>query len=198
MDYTTVFRPLIYKDREDIDDFPVYEVENADFLTMEAVFMEKLESRRFIKESINAPELILMIFNNARYITTLIFSENHPLHYLLKYLKIAENDSRDIIMCNHVMPATMALVVNYLLHYLGDIYYGKKIVKAIIGNFEDWDAKGAPEGKQDFYDLLIERTSETDKYPSWTTDDGEFPRRDIRDVLNDIDIDPYEIIGGIH
>ena len=197
MDYTTVFRPLIYKDREDIDDFPVDETDDTDFITMEAVFMEKLEARRFIKESFDAPEIILRIFNNARYITTLIFSENHPQHYLHKYLKIAENDSRDIIMCNHAMPATMALVVNYLLHYLGELFYGSKIVKAIIENFNDWDTKGASEGKRDFYDLLIDRTSETDKYPRWATDDGEFPRRDIKEVINDTDIDSYEIIGDL-
>lgn len=197
MDYTTIYRPLVYKDREDIDDFPVDETDNTDFLTMESVFMEKLEARRFIKDSFNASELILMIFNNARYITTLIYSENHPQHYLHKYLKIAENDSRDIIMCNHAMPATMALVVNYLLHYLGESFFGSKIVKAIIENFNDWDTKGASEGKQDFYDLLIDRTSETDKYPRWATDEGEFPRRDIKDVLNDTDIDPYEIIGAL-
>lgn len=197
MDYTIVFRQLIYKDREDIDDFPVDETDNTDFLTMESVFMEKLEARRFIKDNFNAPELILMIFNNARYITTLIYSENHPQHYLHKYLKIAENDSRDIIMCNHAMPATMALVVNYLLHYLGESFFGSKIVKAIIENFNDWDTKGASEGKQDFYDLLIDRTSETDKYPRWATDEGEFPRRDIKEVLNDTDIDPYEIIGDL-
>ena len=197
MDYTTVFRPLIYKDREDIDDFPVDETDDTRYLTMESVFMEKLEARRFIKDSFNAPELILMIFNNARYITTLIYSENHPQHYLHKYLKIAENDSRDLIMCNHVMPATMALVVNYLLHYLGESFYGSKIVTAIIDNFDDWDTKGASEGKQDFYDLLIDRTSETDKYPRWAKDDGDFPRRDIKEVLNDTDIDPYEIIGDL-
>lgn len=197
MDYTTIYRPLVYKDREDIDEFPVDETDNTDFLTMESVFMEKLEARRFIKDSFNASELILMIFNNARYITTLIYSENHPQHYLHKYLKIAENDSRDIIMCNHAMPATMALVVNYLLHYLGESFFGSKIVKAIIENFNDWDTKGASEGKQDFYDLLIDRTSETDKYPRWAKDDGDFPRRDIKEVLNDTDIDPYEIIGDL-
>ena len=197
MDYTTVFRPLIYKDRKDIDEFPVDETDNTDYITMESVFMEKLEERPFIITNYNAPELLLMIFNNARYITTLIFSENHPQHYLHKYLKIAENNSKDIIICNHAMPATMALVINYLLHYNGEIFYGSRIVKAIIENFKDWDTKGASEGKQDFFDLLIDRTSETDKYPRWTTDDGEFSRRDIQEVLNDVDIDPYEIIGGI-
>lgn len=194
MDYTTVFRPLIYKDREDIDDFPVDETDNTNYLTMESVFMEKLEERPFIKKSYNAPELLLMIFNNARYITTLISSENHPQHYLHKYLKIAENDSKDIILCNHAMPATMALVVNYLLHYDGEIFYGSKIVKAIIENFNDWDTKGASEGKQDFYELLIDRTSETDKYPRWVTD-LEFERRDIREVITDNDIDDIEFLG---
>jgi hypothetical protein len=195
MDYTTIYRPLVYKDREDIDDFPVDETDNIDYLTMEAVFMEKLEARPFIKESYNAPELILMIFNNARYITTLICSENHPQHYLHKYLKIAENDRRLVIMCNHTMPATMALVVNYLLHYEGEFYYGSKIVKAIIENFKDWDTKGASEGKQDFYDLLIDRTSETDSYSRWTTD-GNFERRDIRTVITDYSIDSIEFMGS--
>ena len=51
MDYTTIYRPLVYKDREDIDDFPVDETDNTDFLTMESVFMEKLEARPFIKPS---------------------------------------------------------------------------------------------------------------------------------------------------
>lgn len=200
MDYTTVFRSLIYKDRGDIDDFPVDETDNTDYLTMESVFMEKLEERPFIKNNYNAPELLLMIFNNAHYITTLIWSENHPQHYLHKYLKIAEGGSNDIILCNHAMPATMALVVNCLLHYEGEYFYGSKIVKAIIDNFEDWDTKGASEGKQDFFSLLIDRTSETDKYPNWAKDDGElsiFSRRDIIDVINDIDIDPCEIIGGL-
>lgn len=194
MDYTTVCRQLIYKDREDIDDFPVDETDNIEYITMESVFMEKLESRPFIKDSYNAAELILQIFNNARYITTLIYSENHPQLYLRKYLLIAESDG-SAFMFNHVAPATMALVVNYLLHYLGEAFYGSRIVKAIINNFKDWD--GLPTGRQDFYDLLIDRTSETDKYPRWTTDDEEFPFRDIKDVLNDDDIEPYDIVADM-
>ena len=130
-----------------------------------------------------------MIFNNARYITTLICSENHPQHYLRKYLKIAENNSRDIIMCNHAMPATMALVVNYLLHYNGEIYYGSKIVKAIIENFKDWDAMGVPAGKKDFYDLLVDRTSETDKYPRW----ADLDRFVIRKAVEEINLCSDEI-----
>lgn len=194
MDYTAVFRPLIYKEREDIDDFPVDETDDIKYLTMETVFMGKLEARPFIKENYNAPELILMIFNNARFITTLIWSENHPQHYLHKYLKIAENKHIDGIMHYHAMPATMALVVNYLLHYMGKIYYGSKIVKAIINYFEDWDMKGRSEGKKDFVNLLVDKTSETDTYPKWVTD-IEFERRDIREVVTDYSIDDIEFTG---
>lgn len=57
--------------------------------------------------------------------------------------------------------------------------------------------KGASEGKQDFYELLIDWTLETDKYPRWATEDGDFRRRDMQEVLKDVEIDPYEIIGGI-
>lgn len=200
MDYTTVYRPLIYKDRNDIDDFPVDETDDVKYLTMESVFMEKLEARPFVKASFDAPELILMIFNNARYIATLILRENHPQHYLHKYLKIAGEDSQDVVICNHAMPATMALVINYMHNYLREVFRGSRIAKAIVENFEDWDTKGASEGKQDFYELLIEPPSEIKKYKHWATDydrDGLLSFRDIQEVVYDNDIETSEIIAEI-
>ena len=49
MDYTQVPRALIYKDRDDLDNFPV--IERFDPPQMEARFLDALEQRPFIKKS---------------------------------------------------------------------------------------------------------------------------------------------------
>ncbi len=177
MDYTKIHRELIYKDRRDLDDFPVDE--GFDFQSMEEVFLDALENRPFIKESENAPELILKIFNNARYITTLILLENHPNHYLLKYLRIAAEDYRSLIISNHVMPATMALVWNYLCHYF-TCYNNSKIVDIITDNFNKDDWKYETNGGQDDFFMLLIKTASS--HPRWLTDSN-FDPRDIRSVV---------------
>jgi hypothetical protein len=96
MDYTKIPRHIIYKDRKDLDDFPVNSKFDHQF--MEEAFLKLLESRPFIKESYEAPEMILNIFNNARYITTLICLENHPNHYFRKYLEEAGAVGRKAIV----------------------------------------------------------------------------------------------------
>ena len=188
MDYTKVPRALIYKDRDDLDNFPV--IERFDPPQMEARFLDALEQRPFIKKSYDAPELILQIFNNARYITTLIRLENHPNHYLHKYLAIAGSNNRNITIANHVVPATMALVRNYLCNYFTG-YIGSKIVEDITNHFntDAWkdDTIG---GQDDFYKLFIgytinnEIVDPSSVHPLWISDD-DFRPRDIKETIND-------------
>ena len=190
MDYTKVPRSLIYKDREGLDNFPVDA--KFDYPQMEADFFEALEERPFIVNDDDAPELVLKIFNNARYITTLIMSENHPHLYLRRYFKIAAEGINNKTITNHVMPATMALVKNYLCHYRK--FYYTKITDAIIKNFNSkaWSVD-CPEGKDDFFKLIINGFSD---HPLWLTD-GEFKRRDIRDVIADMDVYGPDLAKGI-
>ncbi|MBO4500588.1 MAG: hypothetical protein J5732_10120 [Bacteroidaceae bacterium] len=191
MDYTKVPRVLIYKNRKDLDEFPV--ADDFDFQSLEEVFLDHLEDRPFIKEAEDAPELILKIFNNARYITTLICMENHPQHYLRRYMNIAAEDSKNISMANHVMPATMALVWNYLNHYF-TCYNSSKIVEAIYNNFNTVEWKELTVGGQnDFYDLHI---IEPSTHPRWTTD-GDFEPREIMDVINDPEVHEIDIANGL-
>ena len=192
MDYTKVPRILIYKDRKDLDDFPVRI--QFDFAPMEGLYLEALEQRPFIKKSYEAPELILNIFNNARYITTLICLENHPNHYFRKYLRIAGSNDRSIIIANHAMPATMALVKNYLCHYMPNLYKDSKIVEDITENFNTIEWKEMSHGGQDdFYKLVIEGSS---IHPIWTTDTP-FKPRDMRDVVADPFISVRDISENI-
>jgi len=178
MDYTQVPRALIYEDRKDIDDFPISM--QFGFPSMEGNFLEALEQRPFIKESYEAPELILDIFNNARYITTLICLEKHPNHYFRKYLRIAGSEDRSVTIANHAMPATMALVKNYLCQYMPNLYRGSKIVEDITNNFntEAWKELTLG-GQDDFYKLVIE---DSFNRPGWVVDKN-FEPRDIRDAV---------------
>ena len=180
MDYTKLPRHFIYKDRKDLDEFPV--CSRFDYTTLEEYFLEELEQRPFIKESYDAPEIILKIFNNARYIVTLISMENHPNHYLRRYLKIAGSDDRNITIANHAMPATMALVKNYLCNYMPTLYKDSKIVEDITNNF-DTDAwkEMSPGGHDDFFKLVNRYIVE---HSGWLSD-PDFEPRDVREVIND-------------
>jgi len=191
MDYTKLPKSLIYKDRKDIDDFPV--TESFDFPTMEETYLNALEKRPFITEAVNAPELILRIFNNARYITTLISMERHPNHYLRKYLEKAGCNERNVTIVNHVVPATMALVSNYLFHYF-QIYRGSKILSAIKEHFNTvaW-AEYSLGGQDDFNKLVITQSS---GHPIWVTD-KDFEPRDIKEALADLYVTAKDIVDNI-
>ena len=179
MDYTKLPRYLIYKDRKDLDEFPVGM--QFGFPSMEGRYLEALEQRPFIKESYEASELILEIFNDARYITTLICLESHPNHYFRKYLRIAGSNDRSITIANHKMPATMALVKNYLIHYMPNLYSSSKIVEDITNNFNTEAWKEMTHGGQDdFYKLLVE---DSFNHPGWIVD-THFEPRDIREVID--------------
>lgn len=183
MDYTKLPRHLVYLDRKDIDDFPVYS--RFDYTTMEESFLDALERQPFIKESYDAPEMILKIFNNARYITTLICMESHPNHYLRKYLEKAGSNDRRTTIANHAMPATMALVKNYLCHYMPSQYADSKIVEDITNNF---DTKAWKEysigGQDDFYKLVIDYDYTVEHHPGWLCD-PQFKPRDVREFVTD-------------
>lgn len=86
MDYTKQeFRPLIYKDKEDIEEFDINDEKSID-----AVMLKQIEGSVII-ELDGANEYILDVFNNAHYITTLIMMEKHPVHFFRNYITIAEH-----------------------------------------------------------------------------------------------------------
>lgn len=152
MDYTKQeLRPLIYKDRQSIDDFDINNPKSLD-----ALMLSKIEDSMII-ELEGASRYILEIFNNAHYITTLILMEPHPVHYLRNYLTIAEHAGsayQDVKETNtyfrYFESITMAMVWNYLSVCLPEKYYlgnDDKLLKGIwdyhIKQFNDyqWDGK---------------------------------------------------------
>ena len=169
-------RVLLYKDRNNIDEFPV---DNSS--TVEYLFFENLFDRPFLKGVLETPEYTLKIFNNAYYICTLILMENHPRQYFSTYLNIASEGHKDILWENHIMPTTMALVYSLLIcHNL--LTEEDKLMTDIFENFRDWDIKGAPEGKEDFYGQVITTLSfSNDDFSGY----DKFESRSMVDLLSD-------------
>ena len=138
MDYTIQeIRPLIYKDRKDIDCFDINGEDSLD-----AEMLRRIEMSDIIALD-GADKYILDIFNNAYYITTLIMMEKHPIHYFRKYITIAEHTSSayyDISERNtfyrQFSAAIMAMVVNYL-RLLDKQYLSKnnQLTKRILDYF---------------------------------------------------------------
>lgn len=138
MDYTIQeIRPLIYKDKKDIDCFDI-NGENS----LDAEMLHKLELSDIVTLD-GADKYILDIFNNAYYITTLIMMEKHPLHYFRKYITIAEHTGsayydigeRNTFYKSFSM-AIMAMVVNHL-RLLDKQYLSKnnQLTKRILDYF---------------------------------------------------------------
>ena len=157
MDYTTLPRQLIYKDRTDLKEFSV----NCES-TLEYRFYEKLLKRPKIVACDKKRDTILRIFNNAYYICTLILLEDDPRLYEAEYRGISENHSKDLDWCFHYSPMTMALVYNELKPCCKLCKCGKRIfdefMQNLYENYQHWDVS-SPEGKADFYELADSASS---------------------------------------
>lgn len=197
MEYIDLPASFIYENKNDINDFPI----GVD-QSLEREFFKLLKRRPFIRESEDAPKYVLAIYNNACYICRLIALEKNPTLYLKKYMKIASDNHKDIMWGNHVLPATMALVYNWIRtdyfkstqSFFSDIDENerKEFIECIFDSFQDWDEKGASTGKDDFYSLIID----TNIYKSSMTD-GVFDMRDIKEVIKSPAAYPIDIIKGI-
>lgn len=140
MDYTTQeLRPLIYREKNNIEDFDINNPKALD-----AEMLNRIELSKVIKLE-GANKYILDIFNNAYYITTLIMMERHPVHYLSKYILIAEHTSSayyDIYKKTSgyklISAIIMAMVNNYL-RLLDDKYLITEniLIKQINSHFND-------------------------------------------------------------
>ena len=116
MDYTKQeFRPLIYKDKEDIEEFDINDEKSLD-----AVMLNRIEES-VITDLEGANEYILDIFNNAHYITILIMMEKRPIHFFRNYITISEHAGSFYNVVHekntyHILFSafTMAMVCNYL------------------------------------------------------------------------------------
>lgn len=108
MDYTIVPRLLIYTDKSDLDFFDV----DADG-TLDALMFDRIQ-RSVICGLDGAANVVLNIFNNAYYITTLILMEKRPVPYFMSYVNISMSAGGDNTYKRYFSAMTMAMVYNYL------------------------------------------------------------------------------------
>lgn len=150
MDYTKVPRSIIYQNITDIGDFGV-----DDESSLMGRFFNSMLDQQFMRDVVNAEEILFTVFNNAFYICTLICLEKRPRLYFVRYLTIASNDHMDGVWEFHIMPSTMALVYSLLI--CSGIYTTEdKFMQSIWNHFKDWNYRsGYSHGKENFYSQIF-------------------------------------------
>ena len=181
IDYTKVPRRLIYENREELDDFPI----DNETPTVEAVFYKALTQCPFVKQIPDTAQMVLDILNNAKYITTLIWMENHPELFLQKYQKIAHGSHEP--QGTEQQAATMALVCNYIDFY--NSYHWNPIIEEIRSLYEDNEL-----ARETFESLIT--PSDVPMKPYWGNEDFEPCRIDVV-VKPGHDISGEDIVLGI-
>ena len=179
MDYKNKSEVLIYKRKNDIDDFGI-----SNQGTLEHEFYIRLVDRPFLYENVEnlyANFLIPHIFNNAAYIVTLIGMEEHPVQYLRQYNEITSRNTWSPLWRKHMFPATMALVYNWLNHIdaLSANPESAMLKKKIYDNFANWDEKEAAGGKRDFYELINMPSPQISNFCAI-----DFKPRELSDICN--------------
>lgn len=196
-------RSLIYKDKQDLYDF----LGEESYDSMERHFFNRLIKRPFIEDTDKAPEYVLRIFNDATYLCTLIYFELQPALYLKKYINKLKDELIVDIGSNemlHMLPATMALVYNWLstdwyreLKKCGDgcVNAIDAFLESVYNEFLDWDVKFAPEYKEDFNALLLTK----DAYKTYwgKIDKASISYRQPDEAIEDNDVSIWNVVEGV-
>ena len=198
MEDINVPRSLYYKEKSDFHDF----ISPKSKKCLESQYLKALKKRPFIKGRVDKPDYILKIFNNANYICTLIYFESEPALYIGRYKNIAANYQKNTFWEEHMMPATMALVYNWVntswFRKEKDMEDGAlealdEFLVDLYDEFRNWDVIGIQEGKDDFYTLLLEK----DIYEPSLMKDNYIGCRPIDEVIEDQNIPVQDLADGI-
>lgn len=113
MDYTRCPRPLIFRNRESLDQYSVDKDSYMDWKMFEIIQDSKIIAFD------DAASYVLDIFNTAYYITTLILLEPRPILYIRRYLDIADRigtyfDGSQNTYHRYFQAMALAMVCNYL------------------------------------------------------------------------------------
>ena len=157
MKYTNLHPGVVYYKRKSIDEFDIKTDGSIDNLMLQMIY------NSIIVELDGAPDYILEIFNTARYITTLIITEENPMLYFSEYIKIAGKiGAAEGIEHNtfwrYFSSMTLAIVVNYLKAYDNKYLSDKEILVNKICNWHHnkFDNTGRDtEARRLFYDSLL-------------------------------------------
>ncbi len=171
---------MLYREKESIHFFL------GEGKTLERDFIKKLWERPFWGELKNEAEDTLRLFNNACYICTRVFYDDFPPSDLKEYEKIAIDGHGDSVWKTHIVPVTMALVVNWLsskecqelTENRGLREDVEELCRRIYVSIEN-NSDLPLESKEDFQALIIEEH----QLPSGFINNGSFQRNLLTEAL---------------
>lgn len=168
--------------------------------TLERNFNDKLWECPFWGELKDKGQNTLRLFNNACYICTCAFYDDYPPNNLDEYIEIAIDGHDDSIWTDHIVPATMALVVNWLSseecikiseerERREDI---EELCRRIRVSIEESNVLPL-EGKKDFQALIIQ----DHQLPSGFINDESFRRNTFSEAMDYPSVKAYDIIKSM-
>lgn len=189
-----VSRSILYKEKESIHFFL------GEGKTLERDFINKLWERPFWRELKHEADDTLQFFNNACYICTRVFYDDYPPNKLKEYEEIANDGLDDPVWTNHIVPVTMALVVNWLSLEEGQIISRKRgrqedieeLCRRIRVSIEDRSDLSLEE-KEDFQTLIIQEH----KLPSGFINDESFLRNSLLEAMEAPSVKLDDIFSSI-
>ncbi len=172
IDYTQIQEELLYKRRNEIDEFNV-----LDKTCLNGVLYSRILEIKDIILHEKAANYVLSCFNKAYYLTTMILLDDHPELHIELYLKRASQG------CDYMNNKFQAIVMGMTCTYLASIDEKKwnpqnnSFINMIQTVFNQWNTENKT------YDLFIISTW---SFPRMT--EADFTPRDLSEALQDHNI----------
>lgn len=191
MDYTTIPRKLIYKERRSLEDF---DIDDESPLKIDPLFYNRLITIDYLNpRNEGSFDEILRIFNDVYYITTMIFLEKRPLERYAQYRKIAlkrlveqDSHSEERLMVELCMLFIILKPFNVakqlpqphvnLLNIIADE------LNRYSQNNDTFVMLARLRGEQE--DIVYKMTRDLDNYHLFMNYKTDFARRDIQELIN--------------
>ena len=169
IDYINTPRELIYKHRDNLNDFGVKDISSLNGRLFQ------LLSEHYLSTD-GAEELISQCFNNAYYLCTIILLEDMPHFKIDKYKEALLKMNRRREVC----AASFAMVYE-MLQMCGPKYdRDSLLLKAIYHRFDNYEWLSLP-ARQTFYNLINKVKKDDIVLPQ-----NEFAPRDIVEAIEDV------------
>lgn len=199
MDYTSIPRSLVYKEKTDLSVF----TRNRSKDSLEYQYFKKLKQQPFIINSLDAHEYTLKILNNACYICGLVLFEEQPVLFFKKYLNKAACSYENAITNGFIITSTLALVSNWLnTDWYRDEYASwhyddeplDEVLSAIYSHFNRESPFNDNKWIKEIF-LALNLGKGYNSHNLIETDDISF--RDVDDILDNSEVSIKDIIEGI-
>lgn len=197
MDYTSIPRSLFYKEKTNLSVFTRKPTKDS----LEYQFFKKLKQMPFVRNSVDAPNYVQEILNNACYICGMIYREEQASLYFARYKNKATTECEGLFTGQFIQLSTMALVYNWLntewfRNMKNDLDSGAEIVDEIKQEiYQYYDDKSLLSDKwirDSFLDLVLD----ADMYHPYM-DLQDVSCRPLEEAIKDPNVPIEDVVEGI-